>query len=90
MIPGGATPMLTAAELQEIGFALVVYPNVVTYAYAHAATEVLSELLRTGSIAGFQDRMIVFDEFNALVGLPEIRAEEDRYYADVRAARAPN
>jgi 2,3-dimethylmalate lyase len=87
MIPGGATPMLSAAELQEIGFAIVVYPNVVTYAYAHTATDVLSELLRTGSFAGFQDRMILFDEFNALVGLPQIRDAEDRYYANVRAAR---
>jgi 2,3-dimethylmalate lyase len=88
MIPGGASPMLSAAELQDIGFAIVIYPNVVTYAYARTATDVLAELFRTGSIAGFQDRMIVFDEFNALVGLPDIRAAEDNYYAGVKAARA--
>jgi 2,3-dimethylmalate lyase len=88
MIPGGASPMLSAAELQDIGFAIVIYPNVVTYAYARTATDVLTELFRTGSIAGFQDRMIVFDEFNALVGLPDIRAAEDNYYAGVKTARA--
>lgn len=86
MIPGGATPMLSAAELQEIGFSIVIYPNVVTYAYARTTINVLDELRRTGSIAGFQDRMIVFDHFNALVGLPQIRTREERYYAGVKAA----
>jgi 2,3-dimethylmalate lyase len=81
MIPGGKTPILDASELQSIGFAAVVFPNVFTYAYARLATDIATELLRVGTTAPFHDRMIEFEEFNNLVGLPRIREEEKRYYA---------
>jgi 2,3-dimethylmalate lyase len=84
MIPGGKTPILSAAELQSMGFAAVVWPNAFSYAYAKTATEVATELLRTGTTAGFDDRMIEFDEFNELVGLPAIRDAEERYYSRVK------
>ena len=67
--------------MQSIGFAAVVFPNVFTYAYAKLATDIATELLRTGTTAPFHDRMIEFEEFNDLVGLPRIREEEKRYYA---------
>ena len=81
MIPGGKTPIVPAAELQSIGFAAVVWPNAFTYAYAKIATELAKELLSTGSTASFDERMIKFDEFNELVGLPKIRETEERYYS---------
>ncbi|WP_213767459.1 oxaloacetate decarboxylase [Caballeronia sp. dw_19] len=87
MIPGGATPIIAASELQEMGFAIAIYPNAVTYAYARTATDILSELLRTGTTAGFANRMIEFEEFNALVGLPAIRGNEVKYYAGVEGDR---
>jgi 2,3-dimethylmalate lyase len=81
MIPGGKTPILPASELQSMGFAAVVWPNAFTYAYAKLATELAAELLRTGTTSPFHDRMIEFEEFNDLVGLPKIRETEQRYYA---------
>jgi len=81
MIPGGKTPILPASELQSMGFAAVVWPNAFTYVYAKLATELAAELLRTGTTAPFHDRMIEFEEFNDLVGLPKIRQDEQRYYA---------
>jgi 2,3-dimethylmalate lyase len=81
MIPGGMTPILPASELQSMGFAAVVFPNVFTYAYARLVTDIAAELLRTGTTAPFHDRMIEFKEFNALVGLPKIRQAEQKYYA---------
>jgi 2-methylisocitrate lyase-like PEP mutase family enzyme len=81
MIPGGKTPILPASDLQAIGFAAVIFPNVFTYAYAKLATDIARELLRTGTTAPFHDQMIEFEEFNRLVGLPEIREAEQRYYA---------
>ena len=86
MIPGGKTPVLPAAELQSIGFAAVVWPNVFTYAYAKLATELAKELLSTGSTTPFDERMIQFDEFNELVGLPKIRTNEEHYYAGSEGA----
>jgi 2,3-dimethylmalate lyase len=86
MIPGGRTPILPASDLQSMGFAAVVFPNVFTYAYARLATDIASELLRTGTTAPFHDRMIEFEEFNELVGLPRIRQAEQRYYAHLEDA----
>jgi 2-methylisocitrate lyase-like PEP mutase family enzyme len=81
MIPGGKTPILPASELQLMGFAAVIFPNVFTYAYAKLVTDLAAELLRTGTTAPFHDQMIEFEEFNALVGLPKIREAERRDYA---------
>jgi 2-methylisocitrate lyase-like PEP mutase family enzyme len=81
MIPGGKTPILPASELQSMGFAAVVWPNAFTYAYAKLATELATDLFRTSTTASFHDRMIEFEEFNDLVGLPEIREAEQRYYS---------
>ncbi len=79
-VPGGKTPILSAQELQEIGFSCVAHPTALTYAIARTAKDVLTHLHGTGTTAGLEDRMIAFEEFNRLVGLPEIRARERRYY----------
>ena len=79
-LPGGKTPFLSARELQDIGYAVVADATSCTYVIAHAVRELFAELARTGSSAAFTDRMILFDEFNRLVGLPEIR-EKERHYA---------
>lgn len=86
MIPGGLTPILPASELQAMGFAAVAWPNVFTYAYAKLATDLAAELFRTGTPIGFADKMIEFDDFNALGGLPAIREAEQHYYAGVEDA----
>jgi 2,3-dimethylmalate lyase len=86
MIPGGRTPNLPASELQSMGFAAVIFPTVFTYAFAKLATDIASELLRTGTTTPFHDRMIEFEEFNELVGLPRIRQAEQRYYAHLEDA----
>ena len=80
MIPGGKTPILPASELQAMGFAALVWPNAFTYAYARLATDMATELLRSGTTAAYHDKMIEFEEFNELVGLPSIRQMEEKYY----------
>ena len=90
MIPGGRTPLLPAADLQAMGFAAVTWPNAFTYANARLATELARELLRTGSTASFDDRMMEFDEFNSLVGLPSIRQNEEKFYQHVNGANRRN
>src|SRR5215469_1269663 len=80
IIPGGKTPILSAAELESMGFAAVIWPTAFTYVYAKAASDLASSLLCTGTPADFHDRMIEFEDFNNLVGLPAIREKEKRYY----------
>lgn len=79
MVPGGRTPILPAKELERLGFALVAYPTALTYAIARAATVVLEGLARAGTTAGLEGEMIGFEEFHRIVGLPEIRAAEEKY-----------
>ncbi|MBK9676625.1 MAG: oxaloacetate decarboxylase [Betaproteobacteria bacterium] len=72
----GLSPLLPAAELQAIGYAAVVFPVAATYAVAHALRELFAVLRTTGTTASFLPRMLEFDEFNALVGLPAQRERE--------------
>jgi methylisocitrate lyase len=70
MVPGGRSPILPAKELERIGFACVAYPTALTYVIARAAGRLLRHLRANGTTAGLEDSMMVFDEFNELVGLP--------------------
>lgn len=80
MVPGGRTPALSAAELQGIGFACVAHPTALTYTIARAAQTLLRGLRREGTTQASAAAMMRFDEFNALVGLPEIRERERRWH----------
>ena len=80
MVPGGKTPLVDAAMLRDIGFSLVAFPTVATYVVARAVSRVYERLAVSGSLAGLEDSMMDFDEFNALVGLQDVREAEERYY----------
>jgi 2-methylisocitrate lyase-like PEP mutase family enzyme len=79
MLPGGKTPLLNARELQEIGYSAVAYATACTYTIAKAVRELFESLHKTGTTAGFEDRMMSFDEFNRLVGLERIREQEEAF-----------
>jgi 2,3-dimethylmalate lyase len=79
MIEGGRTPVLTFGELEDLGFAIALYPLGPLYAAAKAVKCYLEELKTAGSLAGKLKDMITFDEFNRLVGLPEYHELEKRY-----------
>ncbi len=80
MIPGGKTPILTADELRKIGYKVIAYPTVNTYAVAKATLELFDHLLVDRSIEGYKDHLMDFDEFNDLLGLEEIRGRERGYH----------
>lgn len=75
-IEGGLTPFLTAAELEAIGFAAVAYPCSVVFTIAAEVARVLAALRRDGTTESVRAAMLDFDRFNALVGLPALRADE--------------
>ena len=83
-IEGGLSPFLPASELQAIGYAMVAFPVATSYAVAAAISRLMKTLEETGTTAGAADAMLDFTAFNALVGLPELRAREDR---DLERAR---
>ncbi len=74
MVEGGKTPPLSAADLEALGFALVIFPGGVVRATAHAARSFYETLLRDGSSAGHASRMFDFDGLNRAIGTPEMLA----------------
>lgn len=79
MIERGATPHLTRAQLRELGFSLVVCPLAALFAAARAVQDVLSELRDRETTAAVVNRMLAFDELNALVDTDGRYADEARY-----------
>lgn len=75
-IEGGLTPVLSAADLQTIGYAVVVFPCAISYAIANAAQRLYSTLAAHGDSRAMAHDMLDFDRFNELVGLPELRDQE--------------
>lgn len=84
---GGATPLMTAQELGDMGFKIVNYGAASQQAAMQAAYEMYVELMATGTTSGFLDRMMSFDERQRRLGLPEIIELERQFGAD-RAGRA--
>lgn len=82
MVEGGKTPISGAAELQELGFSLVIFPSALVRAFAKMATECFASLKQEGSTSAFRDRILDFGPFNELIGTPEILAAGRRYGED--------
>ncbi len=82
MVEGGKTPLQSAAELEAIGFSLVIFPGGIVRAIARAAQDFYGTLKRDGTTAAFRNRMFGFDDLNAVIGTPELLAEGKRYEAE--------
>ncbi len=79
MVEGGRTPLLTAQELEEIGYNFVIFPTASTYITAQAVFKVMNELKNTGTTKHVMDQMIPFAEFNDLIGLHDVREIENKF-----------
>ncbi len=79
LIEGGRTPLCSLEELAELGFFSVGFVLSGLYAAARALENTYAEIRRAGSTAALGERMMAFDEFNALVGVEERYAEDERY-----------
>lgn len=76
MVEGGRTPLVPAARLEELGYALVIYPNSLVRRFVRAGRELLASLGTRGTTAHLTSEMISFAELNELVGLTELSALE--------------
>jgi 2,3-dimethylmalate lyase len=83
MVEGGKTPILTAKELQDIGYSIATFPLSTLYAAAWGVSAVMRELFTKGTTSGYVGKMVTFSEFNALVGLEKVRETESYYYKDL-------
>jgi methylisocitrate lyase len=76
LVEGGKTPILSARQLEAMGFAAVTWPVSASYAIARAVADVYAALLRDGTTNAVRDRMLDFAAFNSLIGLEQVREAE--------------
>ena len=81
MVEGGKTPLVTATELEALGFALVIFPGGIVRALGHMAREYYDSLAAHGTSEPFRFRMLDFTGLNDLIGTPELLAVGKRYDA---------
>jgi 2-methylisocitrate lyase-like PEP mutase family enzyme len=86
MVEGGKTPVLLAAELESMGFALVIFPGGIVRALARMASEYYASLAAGGTSEPFRSRMLDFTGLNELIGTPEMLALGKRYDSPARPA----
>jgi 2-methylisocitrate lyase-like PEP mutase family enzyme len=84
MVEGGKTPPLNAAELEAIGFSLVIFPGAIVRVLARAADEFYATLAAKGTSESFQDRMYDFTALNDVIGTPEMIALGKQYEANAK------
>jgi 2-methylisocitrate lyase-like PEP mutase family enzyme len=82
MVEGGKTPIHPAAELQTMGYSVVIFAAGLARAFAHMAQDYLASLKRGGSTTPYSNRMLDFDGLNAVIGTDALLDEGRRYDAD--------
>lgn len=76
------TPLLSAARLQELGVAVVIYPRLLTACAVQGmknGLSALAEQLRTGTVVERPELAVSFEELNAVVGFAQARELEHRF-----------
>jgi 2-methylisocitrate lyase-like PEP mutase family enzyme len=79
MVVGGKTPLTPQAELQAMGYAVVLYANTPLQAAMRAMSEVLGALHAQGDVSAVIDRLADFKERQRLVDKDSFDALDRRY-----------
>jgi len=77
MADGGKTPIRSVDELKDMGFALAIWPAMTGLAAARAVETALTAFKANGTSAGVD--LFGFQDFNQLIGFPEVWEFEKRW-----------
>jgi 2-methylisocitrate lyase-like PEP mutase family enzyme len=80
---GGKTPMLSAADLEGMGFRLGIYPSQTHRAAIRAAQRVLRAMKEDGDTRRVEGDLATFQEREEAVGTEHWRDLEERYLRDI-------
>ena len=81
MVEGGKTPVLSAPDLEAIGFRIVIFPGGIVRALARTAHDYYTSLATARTTEPFRDRMLDLGGLNDLIGTPEMLALGKKYDA---------
>lgn len=76
---GGKTPLLSARELEQMGYDIVLHANMALRAAAKQMQRVLRHLLDTGNSDDILDQLITFEERHRITGFYEYQSQEQTY-----------
>src|SRR5437868_439790 len=76
---GGKTPMVSASELEAMGFRLGIYPSQTHRAAIRAAQKVLAALKEDGDTSRIESDLATFQEREDAVGTARWRTLEEKY-----------
>ena len=79
MIEGGKSPLLSAKELQELGYSVVAYPCGSVFIAVKALQGWARHLKEHGSTADYLEQMLTFDEYFEFIGARAIREREKQF-----------
>jgi methylisocitrate lyase len=79
MIEAGKTPLLTPAELHDLGYDLIVSPLTGLFAATKAMTDAYGALKEYGTLRDRLDLVVTFDDFNRVIDLDRHYELEQRY-----------
>lgn len=81
MVHGGKTPIVERADLEKMGYGVVIYANAPMQAAMLALKKTLQHLKTKGSTTGFEDQLIGFGERQEIVNKAAFDAIEKKYAA---------
>jgi len=79
MVEGGNTPLQSAADLQKLGYQLVIFPGALVRAYSFLAQNFLATLKTEGSTQSYRDKMLDLTGLNTLLGTEDILSNGKKY-----------
>jgi 2-methylisocitrate lyase-like PEP mutase family enzyme len=79
MVEGGSTPVLSAQQLQEIGYQMAIFPGTAFLAAGSAVESVYMHLKETGSSPGLSTPLYDFTRFSKMMGFDKVWAFEKKW-----------
>lgn len=83
MVEGGLTPLMSRAELAELGFGVALYANAAMRGAVAGMRQVMNHLMEHGDTKDAAHLMIDWEDRQSLVRKPEFDELDRRYAADV-------
>lgn len=79
MVEGSGYPFLSTKELEKLGFKMVYYCDSSIFAAAKAVSKVMKKLKDSGTTKDIMEEMVLFEEFNELIGFKDFDVLQKRY-----------
>lgn len=86
------TPLLSAAQLQDLGVAVAIFPRMLTACALMGmrnGLELFRQSLASGEVVDRPDAAMSFEELNAIMGLAHFNALERQFVSKAGASRSP-